>query len=253
MMRDIYLGVRLPFDTEADREHSEDILMWLLGTICRLNLLYLSRHPNTPPLYDSGVVYAPPDQLSAPQQPASKLQELQTLLDSMGLDAETSTYVRRLVQGAEVFLDIPSLYRRGKGDCNELVPVRIAELWRVGIYASPFLTREANSRGGWTYHAVVKWRDGSIEDPSLILGMGGSDRAADRKREIWKNRQRFATYMAAAKRLIQAEGAPPDVLGRYIDGIGLLPRSGSFRRSEVLGQHVPGIRRRPRNQVSRAA
>ncbi len=226
MMRDIYLGVRLPFETALDQEHSEDILMWLLGTICRLNQLYLKRHPETKPLYDSGVVYVPPEQLTAPPLRPDKLKKLVALLKEMNQPPEIALAVLRLVKGAETFLDIPTLYQRGKGDCNELVPVRVAELWRAGILATPYLTKEPNDRGGITYHAIVVWPDGSHEDPSLILGMGGRDRARDRAEEIRKNKERWDTHMTAARYLIEAEGAPADVLGRQIDSMCLLPKGG---------------------------
>jgi hypothetical protein len=227
MMRDLYLGVTLPFGSEAEQKHSEDILMWLLGTVCRLNLHYLTRHPDTPLLYDSGVRYSPPDQTSAPTIDKAKLRQLFELLQAMGLSPEVGKMVFRIVRGAEVFLDIPNLYLRKKGDCNELVPVRVAELWRAGIIASPYLIRPAvNKLGGLTYHAVVLHEDGSHEDPSLILGMGGKARAAERAEEIRKNHERFGNYIAQAKRLIAAGAANADEVGREIDMMGLVPRDG---------------------------
>jgi len=229
MMRDIYLGVRLPFDTAEDQEDSEDYLMWLLGTISRLNRLYLRRHPHTQPLYESGVRYVPPDQLSAPALKREDLRDLFGVLKRMGQPPETALMVYRVCKGAEVFLDIPSLYQRGAGDCNELVPVRVAELWRAGIGASPYLTKERNARGGWTYHALVLWPDGSSEDPSLILGMGGEARAADRKEEIRKNKERWDNHLAAAAYLIAAEGADPAAAAKQVDSLGLVPRDGVFR------------------------
>lgn len=229
MMRNIHLGVKLPFETEEDREDSEDILMRLLGIMSRLNLQYLRRHPKTPALYDSGVRYTPPDQLDRPKLAKDKVQQLFSLLQEMGLEAQTGLTIYRIVCGIEEFLDIPSLYRRGKGDCNELVPVRVAELWRAGVAASPYLVKQRNGRGGWTYHALVQWLDGSSEDPSLILGMGGADRAADRLEEIRKNTERWTNYMQAAQQLIAAEGAKPDVLGWKIDQMAILPQGGVFR------------------------
>lgn len=231
MMKDLYLGVTLPFSTEIERRHSEDILLWLLGTVCRLNLAYLRRHPETPALYDSGVRYAPPDQTSAPKISDGQMMRLFALLQSFGLKPEIGQMVARIVRGAEVFLDIPNLYLRKQGDCNELVPVRVAELWRAGINASPYLTKaKPNASGGLTYHALVLWPDGSSEDPSLILGMGGASRAAERTEEIRKNRERFDNYIVAAERLMAAEGVSPDEIGQEIDMMGLLPRDG-FRAS----------------------
>lgn len=228
-MKDIYLGISLDFESITEQDHSEDILMWILGTISRLNRLYLERHPDTPSLYSSGVVYTPPDQAAAPVVDKDKLKKLFSLLKSMNLEPETGLMIYRLVKGAEVFLDIPALYRRGRGDCNELAPVRVAELWRAGIAATPYLTKDRNDRGGWSYHALVKWPDGSSEDPSLILGMGGPEREADRQEEIRKNKERWANYLAAAQHLVEAEGVSPKVAGKQIDLMGLLPRDGVFR------------------------
>jgi hypothetical protein len=226
-MRDLYLGVTLPFGTVAEQQHSEDILRWLLGIICRLNLAYLTRNPKTPSLYESGVKYVPPDQTSRPPIDANKLRQVFELLKSMGLGPEVGQMVARIVRGAEVFLDIPNLYLRKCGDCNELVPVRVAELWRAGIKASPYLTTAVpNSAGGLTYHALVLWPDGSAEDPSLILGMGGKSRAPERAAEIRKNKERWGDFMAEAKRLIAAGEALPEDMADDIDMMGLLPARG---------------------------
>lgn len=228
MMRDIYLGITLPFVTEDERTHSEHILKLLLATVCQLNDLYLIRHPDTPKLYESGVRYVPPDQSSAPPVDPDKLRKLFEILQSMGQKPEVGQMVARLVRGAEVFLDIPNLYLRKQGDCNELVPVRVAELWRAGIRAVPWLVKPLpNAQGGLTYHTVVKYLDdGSHEDPSLILGMGGKARAAERREEIRKNHERLGNYIAEAERLIAAGDALPDELEQEIDQMGFVPRDG---------------------------
>lgn len=227
-----HLGVKLPFESPADQDDSEDVLMRLLGIVCRVNLMYLHRHPGTSNLYSSGVVYTQPDQAVAPLVDSSQIKKLFELLREMGLEPETALMIFRIVRGIEVFLDIPSLYRRGRGDCNELVPVRVAELWRAGIAASPYLTKQVRSDGrpGISYHAVVHYlADNSIEDPSLILGMGGPDRADERREEIRKNVERWDNHLQAARHLIEAEGVPTEILGREIDLMGFVPRDGVFR------------------------
>lgn len=228
-MRDIHMDVRLPFRTPEDRRASEHILCGLLGFNALVNLRYLDANPATPRLYDSNVQYAPPDQTNRPPIEKAKLQALVALLQSMSQDAETISLITRILRGVEVFLDVPSLYGRGKGDCNELAPVRVAELWQAGVDASPHLIKERNGSGGWTYHAVVKWPDGSQEDPSLILGMGGQARAAERREEIRKNAERWATHMMAAREVIAEHGISPTQLGHQIDLLGLLPKDGVFR------------------------
>lgn len=157
----------------------------------------------------------------------------------MGIDPETALMVVRMLKGVEIFLDTPALYRRGKGDCNELVPVRVAELWQAGIAANPWIVRAVNDRGGFTYHNIVKWPDGSAEDPSLILGMGGPDRAADRREEIRKNNERLAIHLAAAQKLIIEEDADPVQVGHQIDMLGLGPKNGVFK-SPYKGQLIEG-------------
>lgn len=227
MLRDIYFGVRLPFERPDEQRHSQEILRRLLGIVCRLNLLYLKRHPGTPALYDSGVRYTPPDQTNAPPLDRDKLRKILSLMQSMGLTPDIGEMVLRIMRGAETFRDIPSLYRRKEGDCNELVPVRVAELWRAGIMATPWLVDPVRGpNGGLSYHAIVVWPDGSAEDPSLILGMGGPARAADRKEEIRKNHERWDNYLGAAKLLMAAGEARAEVLGAQLDQMGLLPRGG---------------------------
>jgi hypothetical protein len=224
------MGFRLDFDTPEDREDSEDLIMRFLGLNCRYNKAYLRKNPETPSLYDSHVVYTPPDQADG-RKPLSRdwLKKLLKMLRDQEVDPETALMIVRMLKGIEIFLDIPALYRRGKGDCNELVPVRIAELWRAGIAASPYLISAPNDRGGTSYHAIVLWPDGSSEDPSLILGMGGPTRADERREEIRKSKERWGNYIAAAERLVAAEGVPPDVIGRRIDLMGIVPRNGVFR------------------------
>jgi hypothetical protein len=229
-LRDLHLGFKLDFSTPQEQEDSEDIIMRILGLNCRLNLMHLRKNPDTPLLYESGIVYTPPDQADGrPPLDRAKLKKLLALIRDMGQEPETAMMVVRILKGVEIFLDIPALLRRGKGDCNELVPMRIAELWRAGIAASPYLLCSPNSRGGKTYHAIVKWPDGSSEDPSLILGMSGPERAAERREEIRKNAERWGNYMAAAKQLIDAEGASPSTLVKQIDSMGLAPRDGVFK------------------------
>jgi hypothetical protein len=176
-------------------------------------------------------VYTPPDQADGrPPLKRSTLRKILSILrDEAQLDPETALMIVRMMKGIEIFLDIPTLYRRGKGDCNELVPVRIAELWRAGIMASPYLTFQEKPDGGYAYHATVLWPDQSVEDVSLITGMGGPSRAAERREEIRKNAERLSNYIEEAKRLIRAGEASPEEIERKIDLMGLAPRDGVFK------------------------
>jgi len=91
----------------------------------------LLRTGNLPPLYQSGVRY------------------------------------KREPRGKEEWLTAPEVLRRRVGDCEDLAAWRAAELRLHGIPARAVAIRSGKKR----FHAVVKYPDGSIEDPSRILGM----------------------------------------------------------------------------------
>lgn len=226
MMSDIILGVHLPFQTEGDRAASEKILVDLLGAVSLVNLRYLDQHPGTPRLYDSGVGYVQPDQVTRPPLAPGDLAQLRALLTRMRQEPEVQDMIERILRGVEIFLDVPALYKRGKGDCNELAPVRIAELWQAGVDASPHLIKEKGLGGGWSYHAAVLHPDGSSEDPSRILGMGDP---ALRLEEIRKNTERYLGHMALGVEVCEEQGYEPEVLGHQMGLLGFLPRDGVFR------------------------
>jgi hypothetical protein len=224
----MYLNVSLPFDREEDRDDSEYILLNAMGIVARINKMYLRRNPDTPLLYESGVVYTKPDQSDGrPPLQRGQTKKLLQIIRDMGQDPETALMVIRILKGIEIFLDIPALYKRGKGDCNELVPVRIAELWRAGVAASPYLTKQARPGGGYTYHALVQYPDGSSEDPSLILGMGQD--AEGRKEEIRKNVERWQNRLAEAQHMLSVDSSVASVAAQQIDQMGFVPRGGVFK------------------------
>ena len=102
--------------------------------------LLLLAHPLTPPHYESGVVYQ--------EEPP-------------GTDEE--------------FASLPVILARGWGDCDDLAPARCAELRNQGHRAHIRIQWKRFVRPdgmpGKLYHIVVRRSDGSIEDPSRILGM----------------------------------------------------------------------------------
>ncbi len=101
-----------------------------------VNVVLLQRKPNAPKLYASGVRY------------------------------------RAEPKGREKWLTIPQVLSRGFGDCEDLAAWRAAELQCAGIGARAVVIRS----GPKTFHAVVRWPDGRIEDPSRRLGMKGRQR-----------------------------------------------------------------------------
>lgn len=138
--------VRL-FGSELDRARSERALATMLHALARINADYLLTHPEVPSLYASNVRY------QAERYPAEEWQA------------------------------IPALYARGEGDCEDLACARVAELVvRSGVQARPtFRFRRLNHHGEpdisgrfSLYHILVELRDGTVEDPSALLGMGAN-------------------------------------------------------------------------------
>lgn len=81
---------------------------------------------------------------------------------------ETASRCRAPVTGGcEDWLCAWDVNERGQGDCEDLACYRAAELILAGERARAIAQR---TRAGW--HIVVRRGDGTIEDPSKILGMG---------------------------------------------------------------------------------
>lgn len=109
----------------------------LLQALAAMNLDYLRLHPETPPLYASGV-----------------------------------RYIRE--HGTENWETIPVIIKHGGADCEDLASWRVAELLNMGVQADHYL--RARYEGGiLKYHILVQLPDGTLEDPSRILGMGGPE------------------------------------------------------------------------------
>lgn len=230
-MRSVFLDVALEFGSKGEAFESEEILLRVLGVVSKKNLFYLKRNPKTPKLYsrEAGIKYCPPDQMLGTWIEKSKLRDFAKSLQSFGMADDRAAIIMRLVAGAEIFQDIPTLYRIKRGDCDRLVAARVAELWLAGIMASPYLISYANESGGTTYHAVVLHGDNTTEDPSLILGMGGSAKRAERDEEIRKNIERKDNLIKTATELMVVDGQDPEMLGAFIDAAAYVPRGG-FQR-----------------------
>jgi hypothetical protein len=133
-------------ENEKDARRSRLCLLWMMEALTRCNQEYLRDHPETPKLYESGIVYQPEF-------------------------------------GTEEWQDIPTNLERGWSDCEDLACHRVAELREMGIPAMPYI-KWRKLFGQYRFHALVQWpkRDpetgewipnsaGKIEDPSLRLGM----------------------------------------------------------------------------------
>jgi hypothetical protein len=129
------------FHPNSSRVEDAEVLRFLLDTLIRINVAYLRHHPNTRPLFKSGVVY----------------------------------------DRTDVWDSLPALYARGYGDCKSLTAARVAELHVAGVKALPTFRwkfRDDTNVGSSPkdYHILVQTLSG-YEDPSKILGMGKDENA----------------------------------------------------------------------------
>jgi hypothetical protein len=129
------------FNGEHDRDLGEDAIRDLCEALIAIDRRYLARNP-VPALYDVGIRYK--------EQP----------------------------EGVEDWYDIPTAIYEGRCDCKSLACWRIAELRNAGVNATVDVMPQAIEGGMWLYHIRVVFPDGTIEDPSLILGMGQPESAA---------------------------------------------------------------------------
>lgn len=118
----------------------------------------------------------------------------------------SGVYYKEDPPGQENWKDCYACLKDGHADCDRLAAWRTAELRVAGIEAEPVLKwqwvpREmmfaiygkdkngvynhdrairvvtqmiGKAKGCWMVHCLVRYPDGTIEDPSKILGMGGS-------------------------------------------------------------------------------
>lgn len=73
----------------------------------------------------------------------------------------------------EDWLDWLEVNRQGGGDCEDLACYRAAELRLAGEPARAVFHRRPLPSGRTLFHIFVQRGDGSLEDPSRILGMPG--------------------------------------------------------------------------------
>ena len=217
MLRYVLMDLRL-FDTDTGKDSSRKGLLWLLESLTRWNQLYLKDNPGTPLLYQSGIRYAVPEQFQkAKNSPLRVISEaLKNTRDRKVLEALDEI---NAMCGGEHFRDIPALIENREGDCDNVACYRVAELRHRGIAAQPYITWRRRPTGGMTYHALVRWPDGSSEDPSLLLGMGGEEKAKERAEEIRKNAEREQMAIAALKKKHSGVSIPSLSLPVEWDGI----------------------------------
>jgi hypothetical protein len=140
MMRPIILKVSLFRDHGEDpAEHARscESMLYLLNWLVRHDRGWLKQYPNTPKLYESGVTYDYKDEIDAP-----------------------------------VWQDISYSLATKKADCKDFAAWRCAELLEAGIDCKPRIQWQEID-GVYRFHALVEYPDGTTEDPSRLLGMGG--------------------------------------------------------------------------------
>lgn len=127
------------FDT-LNPDQKVAILYAMLDALVLADVLFFQSNPQTPGVYEAGLQY--------------QAEEI----------------------GHDDWRDVPSVLDHKGGDCEDLACYRVAELRvRTGENCKPYISWQmVNSAkyGTFTlYHIRVQRADGSIEDPSKILGM----------------------------------------------------------------------------------
>lgn len=123
----------------------------LLDAQVKINRIYLEQH-QVPPLYRAGVRYM--------NEPDSWIARLAPLYDGKEIHIEE-------------FASISEIIKRGFGDCDDLAPWRVSELQNCGENAKIRIQwKRPTPTARKLFHIVVRRGNGTIEDPSLKLGMG---------------------------------------------------------------------------------
>lgn len=142
------------FSDETDRLSSERILRALLDALLVADIEYLRHHPTTPRIYQSGVRYE--------REPLPK--EIERLYPQCVSPCKAPVH-------PEEWKSIPFCIEDGFADCEDLASWCCAE--RIvfdGIAAkTQFSFRTMGNL--LIYHIFVVLPDGTIEDPSVRLGM----------------------------------------------------------------------------------
>jgi hypothetical protein len=133
----ITLEVEIDFSNPQRRARGEAAIGELLWWLTRRNIAYLEDHPKAPALYDAGIVYEH---------------------ESPGVERWQS-FERMLVTG--------------RADCEDLACARVAEaIVRLGDRdAKPHFFSRPLTATTRCYHIQCMRGDGTIEDPSRVLGM----------------------------------------------------------------------------------
>lgn len=120
------------------RRAKERTIEAMANGLALVNVEYLNAFPNTPLLYESGLYYCDDDTFRV----------------------------------KDPWNDIPVMLEKGCGNCTAIVAWRLAELWRMGHDdAEADAIHQTLPNGKTLFHLRIRRGNGSIEDPSKVLGM----------------------------------------------------------------------------------
>jgi hypothetical protein len=135
---EMHLSLFNESDGGLSRGRSQKVILWMMEALTRANQQLLEQYGDEIPL-----LYAAP----------------------VRYEAEADE---------EQWQDIRHILKSGSGDCEDLACWRTAELRvKAGLNAGPYIKWRRGPEGNMIYHALTRWPDGRIEDPSLALGMHG--------------------------------------------------------------------------------
>lgn len=127
---------------------------YLMGVVEVNRILIRRRH--VPPIYESGVVFK--GEPWAGKKPV--------------IVAAKGCWMK--LPGLDEFADCLTTYKRGCGDCDDLVAWRVAELKEQGVEAGVKIywrDHKRNGRNVRLFHAECRLPDGGVEDVARNLGM----------------------------------------------------------------------------------
>ena len=281
-MRHINFDLDLQFDDPDARWFSEQVLLFGLTVLAARNVFYLRAHPDTPKLYDSGVVYRVPEQLER-RASAAQIEELRKFLATrMGMGESEIVHHVDLARGVEIFRDIPRIIENGSGDCFPLTQkiitrsksTHLYELLALGELRLVYPSYEALSynfaKARYEFRDIVGFVDKGVKPVIKAHLSNGADIVATADHKFWtldgrdRNKRRFGTrtmgefaevmrssrdVRTARARILQAARIP--VLGEVCPGrdraylAGIYAAEGYFDGNHTnIAQHKPKVRAR---------
>ncbi len=148
---EIVLNLPLTFNDKSTYVRNAYTLHALLNFQTAVNVAFLREHPETPPLYNSGVKYGR-------TQVWERLPEI---------------YLPNKRQFFNRYYAPSELGGKRIADCKSLAPVRAAELivsGRAAVCQFRFIPRD-DPEGNLDFHILLITDKGYEEDPSRVLGM----------------------------------------------------------------------------------